>query len=72
MIHLKSFGVEEAVGVAEAVGVGEEVVADGALKAEEEDGGDNKEVIDIDRRQGLYHIVHGTGLEVHVKEDALV
>ena len=75
MIHLKSFEVAEVdeVGeVAEAVGVGEEVVADGALKAEEEDGGDNKGVIDIDLHQDLYGIVHGTGLEVHVKEDALV
>ncbi len=47
-------------------------MADCALIAEEEDGGDNEGVIDIDHRQDLYGIVHGTGLEVHVKEDALV
>ena len=38
----------------------------------DEDGGDKDQDIDIDHHQDLYGIVHGAGLEVHVKEDAQV
>ena len=55
--------------VVDAVDVGDTVVV---AEEVDEDGGDKDMDIDIDHRQDLYGIVHGTGLEVHVKEDALV